>query len=74
MKATLEFNLPEESEEHLRAVKSLDMALALWNFREELRILRKNSDESEEDIYERIWDILNDKLDHHDINLESLIS
>ena len=74
MKATLEFNLPEESEEHLRAVKALDMALALWNFREELRILRKNSDEGEEDIYERIWDILNDKLDHHDINLESLIS
>ncbi len=30
MKATLEFTLPEDSEEHLRAVLSTDLALALW--------------------------------------------
>ena len=33
MKATLEFDLsdPDEKMEHLRCIKSLDMALAMWD-------------------------------------------
>jgi hypothetical protein len=36
MKATLEFNLPEESEEHLRAVHATDWYLVAWNMHQYL--------------------------------------
>lgn len=39
MKAILEFNLDEQDDRaaHLRAVKALDMAIALWDMEEYLR-------------------------------------
>ena len=37
MKATLEFNLPEERGEHLIAVHAMDFALAAFDLDEELR-------------------------------------
>ena len=41
MKATLKFNLPEERQEHLRAVKATDLCSILWDmdqwFRDEIK-------------------------------------
>jgi hypothetical protein len=36
MKAKLEFDLPEESEEHLRAVHATDWYLVAWNMHQYL--------------------------------------
>ena len=41
MKATLEFNLPEEREEYKRANQSQDMFTAIFDFSEKLRSYRK---------------------------------
>lgn len=61
MKATLTFNLsePDDVMNHNRCVQSLDMALALWEIRQELF-------KDEPDI-EQIRDIL------ADVNIEKLI-
>ena len=37
MKATLEFTLPEEAEEHLAATRAIDMRCAMIDFLERLR-------------------------------------
>lgn len=37
MKATLEFTLPEEAEEHLAATRAMDMRLSMGEFLENLR-------------------------------------
>ena len=41
MKATLEFNLPEETTEYKRANQSQDMFAAIFHFSERLRSYRK---------------------------------
>ena len=40
-KGTLVFTLPEESAEHLTAVKAGDLALALWDIQQKLRSWEK---------------------------------
>lgn len=42
MKATIEFNLPEEQSEHLAAVHAMDWKLVVWNFDQMLRRLIKH--------------------------------
>jgi len=71
MKATLKYNLPEENKEHLRAVRSLDLALALWEYGQYLRGQLKWGDppddlEAAQVEFYRV-------LDMYDINLEKLI-
>jgi hypothetical protein len=68
VKAILEFNLPEDTKEHMRCVKSLDMAFVLfhlthnfWKKYEEL----EGIDKVAEDFY--------DLLDAHGINIDELI-
>ncbi len=41
MKATLEFSLPEERDEHRHAIRGLDYFSALWGITEMLRRRRK---------------------------------
>jgi hypothetical protein len=79
-KAILEFDLndPDDSMAHLRAIKSLDMALSLW----EMMYNTKKSIEWESEeknlsafdaidkIYEKFWEHLNE----HGINLDELIN
>jgi hypothetical protein len=79
-KATLEFDLnePDDVMAHLRAVKSLDMALALWEIVHntkkglEWSLEGKEVDKYEtlELVYEKIFDILNE----HNINTDELIN
>ena len=78
-KATLEFDLNDSDDQmaHLRAVKSLDMALALW----EIIYNTKKKIESEigenkldgydtlDKVYEKIWE----SLDEHGIKIDELV-
>jgi hypothetical protein len=67
MKATLEFNLPEESEEHQLAVDGIKWRGVVSDILEELRRDRKYTELSESDaaynekISEKIWQLMRDQ-------------
>jgi hypothetical protein len=67
MKATLEFNLPEESEEHQLAVDGIKWRGVVSDALEELRRDRKYTELSESDaaynekISEKIWQLMRDQ-------------
>ena len=67
MKATLEFNLPEEAEEHQLAVDGLKWRGVVSDVLEELRTDRKYNQLPEaeyvynEKISERIWQLMKDQ-------------
>lgn len=78
-KATLEFDLndPDDTMAHLRAVKSLDMAMAIWEIvyntkkKVEWEIEKNNMDgyETLDDVYQKIWSA----LEEHGIKIDELI-
>ena len=79
-KAILEFDLndPDDTMAHLRAVKSLDMALVLWemayNAKKSIKydIEGKKIEcpyEAVDMVFEKLWEELNE----HGINLDELI-
>ena len=72
MKATLEYNLDEHDDvtAHLRAVKSLSMALALNDICESLRTKEKYGEYTEE-VYKIVSDIRNEV--HELINSYGLV-
>jgi hypothetical protein len=66
MKATLEFTLPEEADEHLTAVKATDWQLALWDVGQKLRENVKHGDDDKQaewaqEIRDFIYEQLNDR-------------
>lgn len=69
MKANLEFDLEnlEDRQSHFRCVKSLDMALALFQIQVNLR---KKCENSNVDVYEEISNI----LEEYNINIDELVS
>ena len=71
MKATLEFNLPEDDAEFYCATKGTDMLNALFEIEIELRKLYKYEElnEDEWNMVERIRDSFYQILDRNDINL-----
>ena len=81
MKAILEFDLNDSDDKmaHLRAIKSLDMALALWEIQHNLKKQCENlidSMDSDTDGYDGldiVLDAIRDILDNHDINTENLV-
>lgn len=72
MKATLEFNLPEEQAEHYCAIKGADMLNVLWELKAELRSMLKYGDlpEQQYKIVEKIQGYLIQSLNDNDINLD----
>ena len=72
MKATLEFNLPDEEAEYYCATKGTAMLNVLWEMQTELRKLWKyeelNADEQL--IVERIRETFFNSLQEHEINLD----
>jgi hypothetical protein len=75
MTATIRFNLNDQDDKmaHMRCLKSLDMALVLWNFSAKLRRI---CDESEDGKYideELVRTAFYDLLMEHDINLDTLV-
>lgn len=77
MKALLEFDLdePSDREAHLRCIKNLDIALALNDILEYLRMMIKHSDdETTEETYVAVQNKVTDILDEYGLNLDELIS
>jgi hypothetical protein len=76
MEALLKFNMdnPDDQMAHLRCVKSLDMALVIWEF---LRNSRKKLEDREfKDGYEAIeatYEEFHNLLEEHDINIDKLV-
>jgi len=70
MKATFEFDLPEETRDHLRHTKSLDMAIVLfelsYNFWREFR-------DADEELIDKIRSKIFDLFEQHGINIDELI-
>jgi len=72
MKATLEFNLPEDQNEFEYATKGSEMFLILWNVKQEYRKLMKYHDLTETE-YKLIEDLNNkllEDLQDYGINLD----
>ena len=67
MKAYLK---PEDEQEHLRMVKSLDMALVLWDIDNWLRAQIKYHEKDYDEVREELYRIMNE----YGINLDELIS
>jgi hypothetical protein len=72
MKATIEYNLPEEQYEWDNAIKADAMYSALYDISQELRTLWKYEELSEEEwkMVERIRDKFYDILNKNQINLD----
>ena len=79
-KATLEYDLsdPDDVMEHKRAVKSLDMALALWeivhNTKKGLEWSMEGKEIDKYDALELVYEKLHEILDNHNINTDELIN
>ena len=78
--AQLTFNLDDQDDKHfhLRAIKSINMALALWDIQQHLRSVTKYapdniSDETYKALQE-VRDALNDILEDHSIDLDELLN
>ncbi len=67
MKAILEFNLPEESIEHLKAVKANDILSVIYDLNEEIR--RKIKYEQKEH-FQEFKDLLYKCLQENNVSLE----
>jgi len=72
MKATLEFNLPEDQNEFEYATKGSEMFVILWELKEEYRKLMKyhNLTETEYKLINDLNDKLCEDLQHYGINLD----
>jgi len=74
MKATIEFDLPDEQEDLERCIHSLDWALTVHDLDQELRKFLKyghtfkTPDDALETIRQRLFDI----LEEHNINLDMI--
>ena len=63
MKATLEFNLPEEHDEHLNALQGLSWQMVLFEVDQELRSTVKYEDsEQDADYAQKIRDMIYEKM------------
>ena len=78
-KAILEFDLndPEDRQAHFRAIKSLDMASALWdithNTRKSLEWSLDKKDIDKYDALNMVFDKIYEILDDHGINTDQLL-
>ena len=75
MKATLSFDLDntDDALEHFRCIKSLDMALFIWDFSNKLRRLEDTSEDGKHIDETHIWEAWNETMEAYDLNLDKLI-
>lgn len=79
-KATLEFDLNDFDDRmaHLRAVKSLDMALALWslvhNTKKGLEWSFEGKEIDKYEALELVYEKIHEILEEHNINTDELIN
>jgi hypothetical protein len=78
-KAKIEFDLNDVDDRyaHLRAVKSLDLALAIWdiihNTKKSLEWSMEGKEMDKYDALEMVYDKIHEILDEHNINIDELI-
>ncbi len=78
-KAKIEYDLNDIDDRyaHLRAVKSLDLALAIWDITHNTKKALEWSMEGKEmdkyDALEMVYDKIHEILDEHNINIDELI-
>jgi hypothetical protein len=79
-KATIEYNLsdPDDVMAHKRAIKSLDMAMALWdivhNTKKGLEWSMEGKEIDKYDALELVYEKIHEILDNHNINTDELIN
>ena len=79
MKATLEFNLPEDNTEYLATVKALDMANFIFElvYNTKKGLINQLNDsitsEFQQDGIEIVFDKICELLQHHNIEIDELI-
>lgn len=75
MKATLSFNLDliDDEMDHRRCVKSLDMALFIFDFGNKMRRLVDTSEDGKYIDEQHLWNAWNESLEAYDINIDRLI-
>jgi hypothetical protein len=75
MKATLTFNLDEAEDaiEHFRCIKSLDMALFIFEFASKLRELTDTSEDGKYIDEAHIWEKWKETMEECDLNLDRLL-
>jgi len=75
MKATLEFNL-EDNEDimaHMRCIKSLDMAMLLWELQMNTKKqIQNDNPKINQKMLDIVFDKINSLYEEHDINIEKL--
>jgi hypothetical protein len=77
--ATLKYDLsdPDDFIAHLRAIKSLDMALAIWNIvhntKKNLHRTIGETDLSPDDVIDEVYKKIYEILDDHNIDSEELV-
>jgi hypothetical protein len=71
MKATIEFNLPEDQEEYEICNKALDMSIALQGIREYLRgkVKYDTHDEKKWEVYDEVYQQFFEILNNYNIKL-----
>ncbi len=78
MKAVLEFNLdePDDRQSHMRAVKALDLTIALWDVQEYLHRKIDNGQLTPEQraVFEEIQKEFFSIKDNHNITFEDILS
>jgi hypothetical protein len=75
MRATLSFNLDdsEQAIEHFRCIKSLDMALFIWDFAGKLRQLTDTSEDGKYIDEAHIWEKWEQTMNAYDLNIDRLV-
>ena len=75
MKALLSFNLDNSDDalEHFRCIKSLDMALFIFDMEAKIRDLVDTSEDGKHIDEAHIWEKWNETLEAYDINIDRLI-
>jgi hypothetical protein len=77
--AQLIFNLDDSSDQvaHMRAIKSLDMALTLWDMEQYLRVATKYAPDSmSSEVYGKLQDVrlkLQEIMSKHSIDIDELL-
>lgn len=72
MKGNLIFNLddPDDRKSHLRATLSLNMAIALWEIQQ---MPKKLEDVPDEELWEKMSEMIDEILRENNINIEKII-
>jgi len=78
-KAILKFDLTDMDDKmsHMRAVKSLDMMLTLWDLDQELRSLTKYAPDDmpteEYEAYIKVREMLHQKMNEYNLDFDNLL-